>query len=183
MIASEQLPRVSDRLIDNDPQRLLFDGQADSHEPWQHLFSSEGFAFQEGLTHQERIEPRLRTNRVSSPLDRWNGAAIPALALIEAHAHRRAAEELHAAAAKAASPQARLLLQELHVLFALRYIAAHSGGLLTHGRLTADQVLQLPDTAEDAVAAPVPSSGPSRPVRASPKSCQRELPGSDADRP
>jgi hypothetical protein len=172
VIASEQLPCISDRLVDNDLPCLLFDGQPDIHEPWQHLFSSEAFAFQEGLTHQERIElphqqPRLVNAAVPDPkalardaaalsAPHWNGAATPALALVEAHAHRLAAEELRAAAAKAASPQARFLLQELHVRFALRYIAAHSGELLAHGRRTADQVLQLPDTAEDAVAALVP---------------------------
>jgi alkylation response protein AidB-like acyl-CoA dehydrogenase len=280
-------------LIDNDLPCLLFDGQPDIHEPWQHLFSSEAFAFQEGLT--QRIElsyQRLRLVNAAVPdpkalardaaalsaLHEWAGVAgagmatvlsihynlflggllehdhagrdldpyvrmeplgtflgtershgndapqlettaafdrdtggfilhtptpgatkwmpntsdlggpkdavvaarliingtdhgvflfltpltnahghhLPGVALVEARAHRLAAEELRGVAAKAASPQARFLLQELHVLFALCCIAAHSGELLAHGRLTADQVLQLPDTAEDALAAHVP---------------------------
>jgi acyl-CoA oxidase len=35
----------------------------------------------------------------------------------------------------------------------MRYVAAHSGELLSHGRLTADQVRELPDVLEAAVGA------------------------------
>ncbi|MGA5183087.1 acyl-CoA dehydrogenase family protein [Streptomyces pseudogriseolus] len=101
----------------------------------------------------ERARTNLRTKRGGSPLDRWNGVSPAALALVDAHAHQLASKELHEAAAKAASPKGRFLLQRLHALFALRYITGHSGELMAHGRLTADQVLQLPDVMEAAISA------------------------------
>ncbi|MEU9170370.1 acyl-CoA dehydrogenase [Streptomyces sp. NPDC048420] len=104
----------------------------------------------------ERARVRLRAKRVGSPLDRWNGASGAALSLVDAHVHRLAAQELLTAAAQAADPQASMLLDHLHRLFALRYIAEHSGELLAHERLTAEQVRYLPDALEATVAALAP---------------------------
>lgn len=104
----------------------------------------------------ERARVRLRAKRAGSPLDRWNGASGAALSLVDAHVHRLAAEELLAAAAQAADPQVALLLDHLHRLFALRYVAAHSGELLAHERMTAEQVRYLPEVLEATVAALVP---------------------------
>lgn len=101
----------------------------------------------------ERARTNLRAKRGGSPLDRWNGVSPAALALVDAHAHQLASKELHEAATKAASPKGRFLLQRLHALFALRYITGHSGELMAHGRLTAEQVLQLPDVTEAAISA------------------------------
>lgn len=103
-----------------------------------------------------RARVRLRARRAGSPLDRWNGASGAALSLVDAHVHRLAAQELLAAAARAADPQVALLLEHLHRLFALRYVAAHSGELLAHERLTAEQVRYLPEVLEATVAALVP---------------------------
>ncbi|WP_280913291.1 acyl-CoA dehydrogenase [Streptomyces sp. SAI-208] len=119
----------------------------------QHL--SEILADLERIRH-ERARGRLRARRVASPMDRWNGASGPALDLVDAHVHQLAAQELLTAAAHAADPQARLLLHDLHRLFALRYVAAHSGELLAHERLTAEQVRRLPDVVETAVEALAP---------------------------
>ncbi|MFE1834591.1 acyl-CoA dehydrogenase family protein [Streptomyces sviceus] len=104
----------------------------------------------------ERARGRLRTKRAGSPLDRWNGASGAALSLVDAYVHRLAAQQLLAAAAQATDPQVALLLEHLHRLFALRYVAAHSGELLAHERLTAEQVRYLPEVLEATVAALVP---------------------------
>ncbi|WTW50758.1 acyl-CoA oxidase (plasmid) [Streptomyces sp. NBC_00015] len=104
----------------------------------------------------DRARTRLRARGIGSPLERWNGTSGPALALVDAHVHRLAAQELLAAAGQASDPQARHLLQVLHRLFVLRYVTAHSGELLAHERLTAEQVIQLPDAVESAVGTLVP---------------------------
>ncbi|MEU3986064.1 acyl-CoA dehydrogenase [Streptomyces sp. NPDC026672] len=100
---------------------------------------------------RERAQERLRSRDAGKGLDRWNTTVTPALQFVGAHAHRLAAEELLRAAQEAGSPQARSLLGHVHRLFALRQLAAHSGELLADGRLTADQVRQLPDAIEDTV--------------------------------
>lgn len=105
---------------------------------------------------QERARVRLRAPRAGSPLDRWNGASASALSLVDAHAHRLAAQELLGAAGRTTDQGAALLLYDLLRLFALRYVAAHSGELLAHERLTAEQVRGLPEVLEGAVAALVP---------------------------
>ncbi|MDT0270054.1 acyl-CoA dehydrogenase [Streptomyces sp. DSM 44915] len=105
-----------------------------------------------------RARTRLRTRGAGSPLERWNGASGPALALVDAHAHRLAAQEVLAAAERAADPKAAGLLTDLHRLFALRYVTAHSGELLAHERLTSEQVRQLPETVEAVVAALIPEA-------------------------
>jgi acyl-CoA oxidase len=100
----------------------------------------------------ERARARLRTGRAPSPLARWNATVTPALQLVDAHAHRLAGQALSDAAIHAGTAQTRQLLADLHRLFALRRIAAHSGDLLAQGRITADQVQQLPDVHDNVVA-------------------------------
>ncbi|GHE23993.1 acyl-CoA dehydrogenase family protein [Streptomyces capillispiralis] len=101
----------------------------------------------------ERARARLRTGRAPSPLARWNATVTPALQLVDAHAHRLAGQALSAAAAEAGGAQSRSLLTDLHRLFALRRIAAHSGDLLAQGRITAEQVQHLPDAIDNVVMA------------------------------
>lgn len=98
-----------------------------------------------------RARTRLRDRGAGSPLERWNGASGAALSLVEAHAQRLAAEELLFAAGRLSAPKGGDLLGGVYRLFALRYIAAHSGELLAHERLTPAQVLALPETVEQAV--------------------------------
>ncbi len=100
---------------------------------------------------QQRASTRLR-RPATSPLARWNSAVTPALKLVEAHAQRLAGEELHRAATQAAPALTRQLLGDLHGLFALRAITDHSGDLLAAGRLTADQLQELPDAIDDVIA-------------------------------
>ncbi len=128
--ASEALPE--DRSL-RDPQHLQ-DLLADVERIW-----------------HERARTRLRTKGARSPLERWNATVTSALRLVDAHAHRLAAEALLSAAAQVTSTHARSLLVDLHGLFALREVAAHSGDLLAQGRLTADQVLDLPDVIESVI--------------------------------
>lgn len=96
----------------------------------------------------EDARARLRSGRHPSPLARWNAAVAPALDLVDAHVHRLAAETLLAGAEEAESSLARQLLTDLHGLFVVQYIRAHSGELLAHGRLTADQFRELRDTTD-----------------------------------
>jgi acyl-CoA oxidase len=105
-----------------------------------------------------RARSRLRGGRRGDPLGRWNATVTPALNLVEAHVHRLAAQALLRAADQASDPEARAVLGQLHVLFALRQVNAHSGDLLAAGRLTADQVQQLPDLEEAAIEALAPYS-------------------------
>ncbi len=106
----------------------------------------------------ERARTRLRTRRAGSPLERWNGASTSALALVDAHVHRLAAAELLAAAEGTTAPGAVVPLRDLQRLFALRYVAAHSGELLAHERLTTEQVRQLPETVESVIGALIPQA-------------------------
>ncbi|MFE7113747.1 acyl-CoA dehydrogenase [Streptomyces sp. NPDC057575] len=105
----------------------------------------------ERIWHQ-RARTRLRAAAPGGPLDRWNNAVTPALELVDAHAYRLAGDALLSAASKAGGAEARDLLFSMHQLFVLRRIAAQSGDLVAHGRLTADQVKQLPDAIEAVVA-------------------------------
>ncbi|ANS62499.1 putative acyl-CoA oxidase [Streptomyces lincolnensis] len=103
-----------------------------------------------------RARTRVRLPGAPSPLARWNRASAAATSRVEAHAYRLAAEALADTAARSDDPQARLVLHDLHRLFVLGYVSRHSGELLAHGRLTADQVLRLPDEIEAAVDAIAP---------------------------
>ncbi|MEW2467943.1 acyl-CoA dehydrogenase [Streptomyces sp. NPDC046994] len=106
----------------------------------------------------ERARIRLRAGRGGSGLARWNATVTPALELVEAHAHRLAAEALLAGAGERLSAEPRQLLQDLHRLFALRRVAVGSGDLLANGRLTAEQVQQIPDAIEATIGALEPYS-------------------------
>ncbi|MCX4680221.1 acyl-CoA dehydrogenase family protein [Streptomyces sp. NBC_01433] len=111
----------------------------------------------ERIWHQ-RARTRLRGAEPGNPLNRWNVAVTPALKLVDAHAHRQAAEALLAAAEQTHDPDAQEILRSLHRLFALRQVSGHSGDLLAEGHLTPDQVRSLPDLAEETVADLVPSA-------------------------
>ncbi|WP_335937148.1 acyl-CoA dehydrogenase family protein [Streptomyces sp. PTD5-9] len=105
-----------------------------------------------------RARTRLRGAAAGNPLNRWNAAVTPALELVDAYAHRQAAQALLDAAADTDHPEARRQLTLLHRLFALRRVVAHGGDLLAEGYLTGDQVRRLPDAAEDAVEDLVPEA-------------------------
>ncbi|MFF8914535.1 acyl-CoA dehydrogenase [Streptomyces sp. NPDC015032] len=105
----------------------------------------------ERIWHQ-RARTRLRSGAAGNPLNRWNATVTPALELVDAYAHTQAAQALLDAAVQVSDPEAQRQLLLLHRLFALRRVAAHSGDLLAEGHLTSDQVRQLPDAAESAVA-------------------------------
>ncbi|MDI1463239.1 acyl-CoA dehydrogenase [Catellatospora sp. KI3] len=102
---------------------------------------------------QQRARTRLRDRTHPGALPRWNNTVSCALELVDAYAHRLAGEVLLAAVDRAGDPTASILLREVHRLFALGRIAAHSGDLLATGRLTAEQVTGLPDLREAAIAA------------------------------
>ncbi|UQA97620.1 acyl-CoA oxidase [Streptomyces halobius] len=109
------------------------------------------------LTDTERIwhhraRTRLHTAKAGNPLNRWNQSVTPALELVDAYAHRLAADALLRAAEQAGGPEARDLLYGLHRLFSLRRVASQSGDLLAEGRVTADQVRQLPEAIEEVIA-------------------------------
>ncbi|MER5636918.1 acyl-CoA dehydrogenase [Kitasatospora sp. NPDC002227] len=95
-----------------------------------------------------RAREQLRRGPSGDPVARWNNAVTPALRLVEAHAQLLAARELARAAELSDSPGAAAVLLDLLRLFALQRIAPHSGELLTHGHLTAGQVLALPELAD-----------------------------------
>ncbi|MEV7668333.1 acyl-CoA dehydrogenase [Streptomyces albidoflavus] len=100
----------------------------------------------------ERARTRLRTGGVrGNPMARWNGAVTPALELVAAHAHRLAGEALLEGSDRVSGDEAERI-RDLHRLFALRQVAAHSGELLAGERLTAEQVRRLPDEVERVVA-------------------------------
>ncbi|WP_436738253.1 acyl-CoA dehydrogenase family protein [Streptomyces sp. BBFR102] len=99
----------------------------------------------------ERARTRLRSGEArGNPMARWNGAVTPALELVAAHAHRLAGEALLEGADLTAADEAERV-RDLHRLFALRQVAAHSGELLACARLTAEQVRRLPDEIERVV--------------------------------
>ncbi|MFI9627903.1 acyl-CoA dehydrogenase [Streptomyces sp. NPDC052042] len=115
------------------------------------LFLQELLADIERVWHQ-RARARLRGAAAGNPLNRWNVTVTPALELVDAHAHRQAAQALLDAADQTTHPEAQRLLRLLHRLFVLRRVAAHSGDLLAEGHLTPDQVRRLPDAAESVIA-------------------------------
>nr|WP_037812698.1 acyl-CoA dehydrogenase [Streptomyces sp. NRRL S-1022] len=103
-----------------------------------------------------RARSRLRNGRRGDPLARWNGTVTPALQLVEAHVHRLAAEALLGAADKEPDSHVRAILEQLHRLFALGQVKAHSGDLLAGGHITSDHIHQLFHAEEELIEALVP---------------------------
>ncbi|MEV0533937.1 acyl-CoA dehydrogenase [Kitasatospora sp. NPDC050463] len=102
--------------------------------------------------HLGRARTLLRQAPSGDGLRRWNTASPAALAAVTAYAERTAGAALLALAEQAADPQARSLLLDLYRVFALRRVGVASGPLLSEGLLTADQVRELPELVERAVA-------------------------------
>ncbi|MBW5420990.1 acyl-CoA oxidase [Streptomyces sp. BG9H] len=98
-----------------------------------------------------RARTRLRQAPAGDSLRRWNAAAPAVLAAVTAHAEHRAATALLAMAESAADPQARAALLDLHQLFTLRCISAHTVTLLSEQHLTAGQASELPDLIEEGI--------------------------------
>lgn len=105
---------------------------------------------------QSRARTALRRGPAGDPLGRWNAASTPALEMVSMHACRRAADAFIDAAARAADPVARTLLEDLCRLFMLRQLGGHTGELLADGRLTADHVRAIPDATTEVIAALAP---------------------------
>ncbi|MGW7188209.1 acyl-CoA dehydrogenase family protein, partial [Streptomyces sp. NPDC054838] len=98
---------------------------------------------------------RAREARRSAPVEalaRRNHAMGPALRAAHLYGHRHAAQALGGAVAEMPGGAGRELLASVHLLFALRAVAGHSGDLLRHGLLTGEQVDELPVMAERLVA-------------------------------
>ncbi|WP_327361004.1 acyl-CoA dehydrogenase family protein [Streptomyces sp. NBC_01296] len=98
---------------------------------------------------------RARLARRAAPaeaLARRNHAMGPALRAVDVHGHRQAARVLAGALTGMPACTARELLGDVHLLFALRGVAAHSGDLLRHGFLNAEHVDALPLVMERLVA-------------------------------
>lgn len=85
-------------------------------------------------------------------LARRNHAMGPALRAVDLHGHRHAVRALADAVAVMPAGLAKDLLDDLHLLFALRGVAAHSGDLLHRGFLTAEHVAELPTLMEGVLA-------------------------------
>ncbi|MGW6917833.1 acyl-CoA dehydrogenase family protein [Kitasatospora sp. NPDC054939] len=95
---------------------------------------------------------RLRAAPAGDSQRRWNSAAPDALAAATARAETTAATALLAWAHSAQDPTARSLLLDLHLLFTLRRLEGHAVLLLTAGALTPEQLRDLPDLREQAIA-------------------------------
>ncbi|MDX3851936.1 acyl-CoA dehydrogenase [Streptomyces sp. AK02-01A] len=105
---------------------------------------------------QRRARSALRQGPAGDPLGRWNEASETALEMVSAHVCREAADAFIAAAARAADPTARSLLEDLCRLFLLRQLDSHTGRLLAEGHLTADHVRAFPDVRNDIIAGLAP---------------------------
>ncbi|MEV7729177.1 acyl-CoA dehydrogenase [Streptomyces sp. NPDC087917] len=104
---------------------------------------------------------RARQARRSAPaeaLARRNHAMGPALRAANLYAERHAAEALADAVAQMPDGPGRELLATVHLLFALRTVASHSGDLLRHGLLTGEQFDELPVLVERLVAELAPQA-------------------------
>ncbi|MFB9902413.1 acyl-CoA dehydrogenase family protein [Allokutzneria oryzae] len=97
-------------------------------------------------TWHARAHTALRRDRNSDSLRRWNAAVAPATEATEAYARLLATDAFLAAADESGDPAARALLRRLCTLFALDYLAAHTGDLLAEGHITADLVGSLHET-------------------------------------
>ncbi|MGV9263217.1 acyl-CoA dehydrogenase family protein [Kitasatospora sp. NPDC003701] len=133
-------------LTESAPPATVPDGGPDDPAALQHLLHAA-----EHL-HLGRARTLLRQAPSGDGLRRWNTASPAALAAVSAHAERTAGAALLALAEQATDPQARSLLLDLHRLFALRRVGAASGPLLSEGLLTAEQVRELPELVERALA-------------------------------
>lgn len=100
-----------------------------------------------------RARSRMGAAPPGDALGRWNAASGHALRGVEAHACRQAAEAFAEASATLPEGPARERLAEVELLFLLQRIGPSTGDLLAVGRMTAEQVLALPDLYEEAVAA------------------------------
>ncbi|MEU6250554.1 acyl-CoA dehydrogenase [Glycomyces sp. NPDC047010] len=127
------------------PERAVVAADLDDPEHLQDLLG----AIEDGW--HRRAGRRLRDRTARTPQERWNNAVNPALELVDAYACRLAGEALLGMAADAATAEARGMLHTVHRLFAFRRIAAHAGPLLAAGRLTADDVEDLPDLCDGTV--------------------------------
>ncbi|MEE1803433.1 acyl-CoA dehydrogenase [Streptomyces sp. NPDC101062] len=105
---------------------------------------------------QTRAREALRRGPSGDPLGRWNEASTPALEMVSAHACLQAADAFVAAAARAADPMARNLLEDVCLLFLVRQLAPHTGTLLAEGELTADHVRAFHETGDALVAGLAP---------------------------
>ncbi|MFD9333143.1 acyl-CoA dehydrogenase [Streptomyces sp. NPDC060028] len=118
---------------------------------------------QELLTAAERIWlDRARDARRSAPaeaLARRNHAMGAALRAADLYAQRHAVQALADAVEEMPAGAARELGASVHVLFALRAVAGHSGDLLRHGLLDAERVDELPVLIERLVAKLAPQAG------------------------
>ncbi|MET9819697.1 acyl-CoA dehydrogenase [Streptomyces sp. NPDC006355] len=101
---------------------------------------------------QTRARDALRQGPAGDPLGRWNEASAPALEMVSAYACLQAADAFTAAAARAKTPEARRILEELCRLFLLQQLSAHSGLLLADNHMTADHVRSLWPTVNGLVA-------------------------------
>ncbi|MGB8942984.1 MAG: acyl-CoA dehydrogenase [Streptomyces sp.] len=95
-----------------------------------------------------RAGAALRRGPAGDPLGRWNTASSAALTTVGVHAVGRAADAFLNAVDRTADPVARELLAQTCRLFMLRHLDRYTGDLLAAGRLTADHVTALPETAE-----------------------------------
>ncbi|WP_244184187.1 acyl-CoA dehydrogenase [Streptomyces cellostaticus] len=98
---------------------------------------------------QDRARAALRRGPSGDPVERWNGASSAALEMVSVHARLRAADAFLDAAARAADPEARALLEKLCLLFLLEQIGEHTGDLMADGLLSGEQVRALPQLLDD----------------------------------
>ncbi|GLX34274.1 hypothetical protein Sros01_03470 [Streptomyces roseochromogenus] len=113
-------------------------------------FVGELLAAAEGIW-LERAREAMRTAPAEA-LARRNHAMGPALRAVDLHGHRQAVGALADAVAAMPAGPATKLMDDLHLLVALRGVAAHSGDLLRRGFLTEEHVDELPILMEAALA-------------------------------
>ncbi|GAA3394628.1 acyl-CoA dehydrogenase [Streptomyces roseoviridis] len=101
---------------------------------------------------QTRARSALRGGPSGDPVGRWNETSGAALEMVAAHARLRAADALLDATARAASPRARFLMENVSRLFLLQELRPHTGDLLVAGHLTAGHVEALHTTTDRVIA-------------------------------
>ncbi|MER5262629.1 acyl-CoA dehydrogenase [Actinosynnema sp. NPDC002837] len=128
-----------------DPDHLPPQEQAAPDE-WGRLLRG-----RERLLHAE-LTAGLRADRVDGtvPFDVWNDRTELAQRYAETHAARGAAEILHAEWHAPTLPEeSRPLLADLYELHCVEQVGEHAGWYLARGLLTAEQVLGLPERANE----------------------------------